>query len=805
MNIINRLRKDPERLRMIICSAFALCIVAISLCFFILSIGKPFMGIRLALNGQGWVVVTIDNNGVANRSGIEEGDRPIAINGLPAEVFLKQYEKAGMVFGRLISELTVVDDHGQLKSVTLQGASAPWQTITNQVAELITCFVFWIIAFYVFFKRPKNIAALLLLLTSLSVGLALSGNLAAGFIVPTAFWFEVIATGISPWLLLHFFLVLPEERTWPRNNPLIYLIYLPVAITLVLIPLIGYVDGQPVQWFRSVRLFGYGGGFLAAASVAFSNYFSTSLARTRQQMKIILISYLAALIPFLLLNILPAAIWGRTILPPEFSILLIVFIPLGMGYAIITRRLMDIDVLVRRGVVYGLVTTIMAAILSAAIFFVMALRRTLEVPEEILIALALGAVATALFGPVNKGAELLVDKFLYKDRYDYRQIIHSLSNSLRSAQDSTDISRLVVGTTVNALQLAGGCLFLKTASGSFDVGAIQGTLTEKGKQQQLFTLISERNHLIEFPNSAQGAFPDLAFIIPLTAGEMDVGVLCLSQKSSRQDFSSNDVFLLQGIASVAAIALHSAMLVRDVSLRDTFVSVASHELRTPLTSIVGYADLLLHRNPSDEIKQRWITNILNSGQKVSAMVDDLLNVSRIQSGKVNIKLERVQLHNVLEEAICLTRESSHNHEFIVDIEVDLPDVFVDREKVGQVVGNLLNNAVKYSPNGGRIILSAHLDKERNRITISVADEGIGIAPADRTSLFTTFHRIQRPETHGIRGNGLGLYIAKGWTEAMGGEIWLESELNKGSVFFVAFPVADANSERKENAGGEEYT
>ncbi|MBA7657017.1 Sensor histidine kinase ResE [subsurface metagenome] len=275
-------------------------------------------------------------------------------------------------------------------------------------------------------------------------------------------------------------------------------------------------------------------------------------------------------------------------------------------------------------------------------------------------------------------------------------------------------------------------------------------------------------------------------------GEKEVGILCLSQKVSRQDFSSDDVYLLQGLASVAATSLYSAMLIRDVSMRDTFISVASHELRTPLTSILGYADLLLHRDPPSATRKRWLKNIFDNSQRVNAMVDDLLNVSRIQSGKVGMKLERVRLSNVLEETLSLAKESTNKHEFVVDIEPYLPDVFVDRDKLSHVVGNILSNAVKYSPNGGRITLSAHNDQGRYRIVVSVADEGIGISPADKDLLFTTFHRIQRPETKGIRGSGLGLYIVKEWIEAMGGKIWLESELNKGSTFFVAIPTQNSS-------------
>jgi signal transduction histidine kinase len=787
-NILRRLITEGGWLRVFLFSLFAFCILVVSLTFFALSIGRPNMGITLAMNNQGWVVQTVEANSQGSQAGIMVGDRPVEINGQPAQLFLEKYEKADRASGWLMRELTVVDNHGQLKSVTLQGAFSSRQAVTNQIAELVACLIFWIIGFYVFFKKRGNVAALLLCLSGVLLGLALGANMAADIAVPTAVWFEVVASAIGPWLLLHFFLVLPEERTQLRKNPKVYLIYLPAAIILVLFPLIGYTNGQPVQWFRTVRLLEYGAGFLSSASVVIFSYLRSVSTRTQQQMRIVLVSCLAALIPFLILSVLPEVIWGGRILPPEFSILLIVFIPLGMGYAVVTQKLMDIDVIIRRGVIYGLITIIMASILSTAIILAATSHKSLGVPEEIALALVLGAIATALFGPLKNVIEKLVDKLFYKDRYDYRQIVQSVSTSLKSVEDTRNISRIVVGTTVNTLNLVSGCLFIKPQSGSHEVGAVQGMFADLNVQNQLLTLISRRSIRIEFPNSASAACPSLAFLIPLIAGEKEVGILYLSQKVTRQDFSSNDIFLIQEIASVAAIALHSAMLIRDVSMRDTFVSVASHELRTPLTSIMGYADLLLRRDPPDITRKRWLENILDNSQRISAIVDDLLNVSRIRSGRASIKLEKVSLSDVLEEALSLSRESTERHEFVVDIEPDFPDVLVDRDKFNQVVGNLLSNAVKYSPNGGRITLSAHNEPSEHRIIMSVADEGIGIGPEDRDLLFTTFHRIQRPETHGIRGSGLGLYIAKAWTEAMGGEIWLESELNRGSTFFIAFPT-----------------
>jgi len=788
INTLFKMFTDRNQFRVLLCFVLVFITLAVSLVLFSLSIGKPYIGVNIAVKDKDWVIDKIYINGLANEAGIKEGDTPVEINGQAAQIFLEKYQQTGVVFGNLVRELSVVDEQGQLKSVALSDGNVSWQFMTQQVIWLFVCVVFWATSIYVFLKRPENSAALLLCFSGVIFGLILSANMASEIGIPTALHVEIIASIISPWLLLHFFLVLPEDRIWPHKNPLVYLIYLPAIITIILFPLVGYADSQSLPWFRTVRLFELGVGFLAVISVVMFNFIRSSSPRIRQQMKIILIGCFVALFPFLILNILPEVIWERTIIPSGFSILLVAFIPLTMGYAVITKKLMDIDIIIRRTLIYGLITLVMAVKLSVAFFLVLTFQESLGILEDILIAIALAIITTLLFGPIRKRVELLVDKFFYKDRYDYRQIIQSLSASLNSVNDLIEISRLVVGTAVNVLNLAGGCLFIKTRSNSYQVNAAQGTFIERNKQNGLLNLISQHNPAIEFPNTASTVNSDLAYLIPLVAVNEEIGFLCVSQKVSRQDFSSDDIFLLQGIAFATAIELHSAMLTRDVSIRDTFVSVASHELRTPLTSIVGYADLLLNRNPPEATKKQWIKRIFDNGQRLSVMVDDLLNVSRIQSGKVNLILEKVKLSEVIEEALFLTKECADKHKFDINIEPDLPVVLADRDKLGQVVGNLLSNAVKYSPEGGCITLSIYNNQQNHQIIISVTDEGIGINPEDKDSIFTTFHRIRRPETQNIRGSGLGLYIAKEWTEAMGGKIWLDSEINKGSTFFVAIPT-----------------
>jgi signal transduction histidine kinase len=780
-----------RRMRIVLFALLALGIVAMSCIFFFSSFGEPVMGIVLAKDTGGWKVTMVDATGSAGIAGIAPGDRPVQINGQPAQDFLQDYEAVGTVLGSLITKLTVSDAAGQLKTVDLQGASPNRETMVEQFSWFLVSAIFWIAGFYVFYKRQEKFSAFMLCLCSLLFGLALSANIAGERTISIAIPIAVVAMVIGPWLLAHFFIVLPDEHSKSRSSPWVYLIYLPAAVTLVLFPMVGYADGQLLPAFRTFRLFGYAAGFAAAAGVAVFNYYGSASPRTRQQMKVVLISCIIALAPILIFNIIPQVTSEPLLIPPGFSFLFFAFIPLGLGYAVFTQRLMDIEVFIRRSIIYGLVTMIMAAILSTALLVAVVFHEMIGVLGDILVALALGGIAAALFGPIKNGIERGVDRLFYRDRYDYRKIIQNLNLSLNSQITFNDISRLIVGTTVNTLNLAGGCLLIQTMTRSLEIGAAQGTLAEKSKEAQLLALMAQREPAVEFPQSADTLDPGLAFIIPLKTMEKEVGILCLAPKITRQDFSSYDIYLLQGIASVAATALHRAMLVRDVSLRDVFVSVASHELRTPLTAVLGYADLLMHRDPPEPTRKQWLEYILQNSQRVSSIVDDLLNVSRIQSGKININLEASSVPELLEGALSLIKETSEKHKFIVDLEPGLPRVMVDHDKFGQVIVNFLSNAVKYSPKGGRITLSARHDTEKKRVIVSVADEGMGISEADREQLFTTFHRIQRQETKGIRGSGLGLYIAKEWTEAMGGTIWLESQLNKGSTFFVSVRSAEA--------------
>ncbi len=542
----------------------AIPVILLSLFFFAISYIVPYMGASLFYLDKQWTVESVDSYGIAAAEGIRAGDTPLTVNGQPAQTFLSSFEKAGWV--RIIEELTVSDSEGTTKSANIRTSSQTSGAVFDLTMWLIPCLAFWATGLWVYLKKPNNLAAILLLLCGLVFGLALSSNMASDRMIPASLHLTVIAGTIGPWLLLHFFLLLPEERAWLRNKPKQFLIYLLPGIVILAYPFIGYAEGQPLPDFRVFRLFGYALGFLSVIGVVIYNYHKAKSSKTRQQMIMVLIGCLGALIPFLIFNILPSVTTGNAFIQSNITVAFLSFIPLSLGLAVVTQKLMDIDVVIRRGVVYTLITLVMAAALTIA--FTLILSAGIAPDQRFLLALVLSALAVFLLGPTKSIIEAVVDKFFYKDRFDYRKTILELSSSLSATSDTLVASSLIADAPVTAMNLAGACLFMATDNGSFEIAAARGTFDNEEKQEQLTNLMVRRATAIEFPNLAESADPEVAFIVPLVAANKEVGVLMLSPKLSKQEFTGSDLYLIQGLASVAAVSLRGLLIAdRDVKQR----------------------------------------------------------------------------------------------------------------------------------------------------------------------------------------------------------------------------------------------
>jgi two-component system, cell cycle sensor histidine kinase and response regulator CckA len=232
-------------------------------------------------------------------------------------------------------------------------------------------------------------------------------------------------------------------------------------------------------------------------------------------------------------------------------------------------------------------------------------------------------------------------------------------------------------------------------------------------------------------------------------------------------------------------------VLRDVSherevdqLKSSLISTVSHELRTPLTMIQGFSELLLTREVDEKNTQEALEQINVSARRLGRLIEDLLSVSRIESGRLDVRLAPVDLPQAVEEVSALF---DRDREVRIEAAADLPPVMADGELLIRILTNLLSNAVKYSPPDTLISVTAR--RIGTNVEVSVSDRGIGMTKAETTRLFDKFFRADRPEVRSAGGTGLGLYITRNLVEMQGGQIWAESELGRGTSFRFTLALA----------------
>jgi PAS domain S-box-containing protein len=222
-------------------------------------------------------------------------------------------------------------------------------------------------------------------------------------------------------------------------------------------------------------------------------------------------------------------------------------------------------------------------------------------------------------------------------------------------------------------------------------------------------------------------------------------------------------------------------------LKSTFVSVVSHELKTPVALIKGYAETL-RREDADwdrETMEESLDVIAQEADHLTNLIDDLLQAGRIQAGGLQLEPTDVNLPRLVEKVVDGFRTQTDVHTFELDFPPDFPLVWGDPERLREVLSNLINNAVKYSPEGGTVWIGGRTD--RKGVTVYVADQGIGIPAEEQGRIFDRFHRVDSSLRRSTEGTGLGLYLVKAVVEAHGGRVWVESAPGRGSIFMFALP------------------
>jgi signal transduction histidine kinase len=224
--------------------------------------------------------------------------------------------------------------------------------------------------------------------------------------------------------------------------------------------------------------------------------------------------------------------------------------------------------------------------------------------------------------------------------------------------------------------------------------------------------------------------------------------------------------------------------------KSEFLANMSHELRTPLNAIIGFSEVLIEKmfGELNDKQDEYLRDIYASGRHLLSLINDILDLSKIEAGRMELELSKFDLPSALENALTLVRERASRHGLTLRLDVDgrLDDLVADERKVKQILLNLLSNAVKFTPEGGRIVVAATLGDGAAEIT--VADTGIGIAPEDQAAVFEEFRQVGTDYARKHEGTGLGLALTKKFVELHGGTIWVKSVVGQGSTFGFTLPV-----------------
>jgi signal transduction histidine kinase len=278
-----------------------------------------------------------------------------------------------------------------------------------------------------------------------------------------------------------------------------------------------------------------------------------------------------------------------------------------------------------------------------------------------------------------------------------------------------------------------------------------------------------------------------------------IGVIAVARRTAGP-FSSKEIEILRTFGDQAVIAIENTRLFQELREKTEQLEIAnrhkseflanmSHELRTPLNAIIGFSEVLLKRmfGPLNDKQDEYLQDVLSSGRHLLSLINDILDLSKVEAGRMELELAAFNLPLALDNALTLVRERAMRHGIRLELVVGagVGDLVGDERKIKQILLNLLSNAVKFTPEGGRVAVRA--ERANGTVEVSVIDTGIGIASEDQEAIFEEFRQVGTDYARKREGTGLGLTLARKFVELHGGRLWVKSLVGQGSTFTFALP------------------
>ncbi|MCX8008925.1 MAG: ATP-binding protein [Patescibacteria group bacterium] len=645
------------------------------------------------------------------------------------------------------------------------------------------------------------------------------------------FWIRVVMT-IALILNCSFFLLMV---TFPSNKDLLswkikFILFIftlalfPVTMTHLIFSSVQVIDGMiktspglGMPLFLLHTLATLGGGFLFLWKKL-----RNAQGTQRKQIRMVFLGTFLMFASILITNVFFVVVFNITKFVSLVPLYTLIFVGC-VSYAIVRHKFLDINIFIVRAVTYFFMIFFVAFLYSFIILFLGKFLFGIVLQRDQQIVLLFFTILIALsFQKIKKSFEKLTSRILFKETYDLDQAIAQVTNITTSTIVLSDLVESMMMELKNILKVSAIAVIIPRPN-NFSKYALPSDFLSSFNIRD-FSLFEKRSLSI-FDDLDESELKDymrdnkIGCIAPCKTKDECIAYIFFGIKNSGESYPDQDIKFIQIISNESAVAIRNAQSYEEIKnfnkmlkqqieeatkelkstnkrlqeldkLKDEFVSVAAHELRTPMAAIKGSISTILEGYAgeiSDQARE-FLTAAYNENERLIRIVNNLLNTSRIDSGKLSFNIGSIDIQKLISDVVKNLQFAAKEKNIYLEYEVkeSLPLVMADDDKLREVVINLVGNAIKFTSSGGVVIRSC---TDGDFVVTSVQDTGTGIHKEHFDLLFKKYSQLKTDYTKTIGGTGLGLYICKRIVEDLGGKIWLDSEVGKGSTFYFSLPIA----------------
>lgn len=749
--------------------------------------GRHNIGVDARQKDGRWVIVRIDPESTADLAGLRIGDVVLALDGFPPNS--RRITDPGLALSTA-REWTVVRGT-ELLTLHLNPAQAKWHHVIEPMVMQIVALVFWSLAAFVRIAKPKDDVAHRFQWLNLAIALILALSSAADDDIIWAKVLNVLAFSLLPALFLGFFLRFAQGTPPTRHGfPLIHgLAFAGLAVGALYLAT-GLTASNWYDLLRALLLIPSALAFFGGLLLLVRAHSRSRSRHARQQLRVVLVGTAIAVLPLTLLSLIPEALGRPPLIRAEIAALAAVAFPASFAYAILRHQLMDMDIVIRRTLVYGVMTFLLAGCYTAFLYALLLTGNERMLTDNPLLSLVLSATVALTFVPVRDQVRRFIDRLVYRDRYDYVRTLRALASQLASAQPLDRVLSAVAENLRGAMNLRGAAILLRGPDGGFSVRAASGDYRDNAHIQSL---------LVESAACGQANYAGLvhsSLSVPLTAHGHEVGLLYLGPKRVPSEFHLEDISLAETTANQLAVTIINELLVeqleaklRDMELlRDRLLHVqeeerkrlaqglhdgALHVALELVRRIRALAESPASRYGDVSVPRQYLYDLADRAQEA---VHELRGIC---TELYPSELAHLGLSAALED---LARRVSRDEDVLVHFSSSFPEGHrlprVIEDALYRVARELLDNICRHS---GARVATVTLGIQQRQVVLSIQDDGCGFAvPAS--------FRTQLSQGH------IGLVSARQQVERLHGQLTVDSAPGAGTLARVRMPVQDTEGQ-----------